>query len=65
MTHGFVMEFANEEDRDYYIHKDPKHLRLDKQIRALFEDGVAVDFTPNVFYDWASPEVKDQTNGAK
>jgi Stress responsive A/B Barrel Domain len=61
MTHGFVMEFASQEDRNYYIHDDPHHLRLESQIRALMEDGVAVDFTPTIFYDWASPE----TNGAK
>ncbi|QKX57682.1 uncharacterized protein TRUGW13939_04800 [Talaromyces rugulosus] len=61
MTHGFVMEFASQKDRNYYIHDDPHHLRLESQIRALMEDGVAVDFTPTIFYDWASPD----TNGAK
>jgi hypothetical protein len=35
-THGFVVEFENAEDRDYYVYKDPAH-----QDFVKFAGGVA------------------------
>ncbi|OAK98439.1 hypothetical protein IQ06DRAFT_379270 [Phaeosphaeriaceae sp. SRC1lsM3a] len=45
-THGFVVEFENEEDRDYYVYKDPAHQEF-----VAFAGGVAngvkvVDYEP-------------------
>jgi len=49
MTHGFVVEFASAEDRDYYITKDPSHLAFVKSIGDLVEKAVVVDFSNGVY----------------
>ncbi|CAI6339546.1 unnamed protein product [Periconia digitata] len=48
-THGFVVEFENEEDRDYYLNKDPEHLAF-VEFAGDFIGGVKVlDFEPGKF----------------
>ncbi|KAN0089223.1 stress responsive A/B barrel domain protein [Hyaloscypha variabilis] len=49
MTHIFVVEFANEEDRAYYLEKDPVHLAFVKSIGGVVKNAQVVDFTPGVF----------------
>jgi len=49
MTHGFVMEFDNEEDRTYYLEKDPAHLGFVKSIGGLVTNVTVVDYVPGVF----------------
>ena len=49
MTHIFVVEFANEEDRTYYLEKDPVHLAFVKSIGGVVKKAQVVDFTPGVF----------------
>jgi hypothetical protein len=49
MTHIFVVEFANEEDRTYYLEKDPVHLGFVKSIGGVVKNAQVVDFTPGVF----------------
>ncbi|KJZ76796.1 hypothetical protein HIM_03673 [Hirsutella minnesotensis 3608] len=49
ITHAFVVEFASQEDRDYYVHEDPAHrafveLMLPKLVKAQI-----IDFSPGVF----------------
>ncbi|KAL2022811.1 hypothetical protein VTK56DRAFT_4627 [Thermocarpiscus australiensis] len=44
MTHGFVVEFASAEDRDYYVTKDPAHLAFAKSLEGLLEKATVVDF---------------------
>lgn len=42
MTHGFVLEFKNQEDLDYYITEDPVHVAFAKAAALLLEDSVVV-----------------------
>ncbi|WPH04959.1 Hypothetical protein R9X50_00785600 [Acrodontium crateriforme] len=48
-THGFISEFANEEDRKYYLEKDPDHLAFVKSLDGLVENVRVVDFEPGKF----------------
>ena len=43
------MEFASEEDRNYYTAEDPAHLEFKKSVRRLVNKGGVVDLTPGVF----------------
>ena len=49
MTHIFVVEFEKEEDRTYYLEKDPVHLAFVKSIGGVVKNAQVVDFTPGVF----------------
>lgn len=49
LTHIFVMELENEEDRKYYLEKDPAHLAFVKSIGGVVKKAQVVDFTPGVF----------------
>jgi hypothetical protein len=42
MTHGFVLEFKNQEDLDYYLTEDPVHLAFSAAAKPLIEDSVVV-----------------------
>ncbi|EUC39037.1 hypothetical protein COCVIDRAFT_35306 [Bipolaris victoriae FI3] len=45
-THGFVVEFESEEDRDYYVYKDPAHQDFVK-LAGEVANGVKVfDYEP-------------------
>ena len=45
ITHGFVVDFANVEDRDYYVDHDPSHNAFKQSIGDLVENVIVVDFT--------------------
>jgi len=51
LTHGFVVEFEDEEDRDYYVHKDPAHLDFVKYVTdsGVVEGITVIDFVPGIF----------------
>ncbi|RFU28346.1 hypothetical protein B7463_g8001, partial [Scytalidium lignicola] len=49
ITHGFVVEFENEEDRKYYLEKDPAHLAFVKSIGGVVARGQVIDFVPGIF----------------
>lgn len=49
ISHVFVSEFDNEEDRQYYLNKDPAHLAFVKSLGGVVEKVQSVDFTPGVF----------------
>lgn len=49
MTHAFVYGFENEDDRKYYLEKDPKHMELVSSIEDIVEKVQVVDFTHGVF----------------
>lgn len=49
ITHVFVSEFESEEDRAYYISKDPAHLAFVQSLGTVVAKAQAVDFTPGVF----------------
>lgn len=47
MTHGFVMEFENEKDRDYYVHKDEAHQSFVKSLEDVVMNVTVIDFVPD------------------
>jgi hypothetical protein len=49
VTHVFVIEFENEEDRKYYLEKDPAHLGFVGSIGGVVAKAQVVDFVPGVF----------------
>jgi hypothetical protein len=49
ITHAFVVEFDDEEDRKYYLEKDPAHLAFVKSVGAVVKQVQVVDFAPGVF----------------
>jgi Stress responsive A/B Barrel Domain len=49
LTHAFAVEFASEEDRDYYVRHDPAHLAFVKSVEAVVEKAQVLDFTPGIF----------------
>lgn len=49
ITHAFVVEFENAEDRDYYVKSDPVHLAFVKSLGGVIEKVQVVDYTSGVF----------------
>jgi len=45
----FVSEFENEQDRKYYLDKDPAHLEFVKSLKDVIAQARVVDFTPSEF----------------
>ncbi|KAJ4410482.1 hypothetical protein N0V91_001968 [Didymella pomorum] len=45
-SHGFVVEFESEEDRDYYVHKDPAHQDFIKFAGPHIENVRVLDYEP-------------------
>lgn len=50
MTHAFVLEFASQDDLDYYLTKDPVHLAFSRAAGPLVEDSVVVDIRDGVLF---------------
>ncbi|MCJ1476497.1 hypothetical protein MMC13_005163 [Lambiella insularis] len=48
-SHGFVVHLENEEDRAYYLEKDPAHLAFGKFIDGIVQRVRVVDYVPGVF----------------
>jgi len=51
MTHAFVLEFANEADRDYYLVRDKVHHEFSRNAGPLIEDSVVVDLKDGALFD--------------
>ena len=45
-THGFVSEFASEEDRRYYLEEDPVHLEFVASLKEVMQNVRVLDFEP-------------------
>lgn len=43
-----MSEFESEADRDYYLTKDPSHLKLVEDVGKIVEKATVVDFEPGV-----------------
>ncbi|KAI3397932.1 hypothetical protein diail_10101 [Diaporthe ilicicola] len=50
MTHAFVLEFASQDDQDYYLTKDPVHLEFSRNAHPLIEDSLVVDIRDGVLF---------------
>jgi hypothetical protein len=48
-THGFVVEFASIEDRDYDVSKDPTHQEFVKKHGPDFDEVRVVDYEAGVY----------------
>ena len=49
-SHGFVVEFESEEDRDYYVKEDPAHAAFKKSMDGLLVGRPGImDFEPGSF----------------
>ncbi|KAK4194684.1 stress responsive A/B barrel domain-containing protein [Triangularia verruculosa] len=49
MTHAFVVQFENTDDRNYYVEQDPAHLAFKKEIEPLVEKVMVLDYINGVF----------------
>ncbi|KAF2454707.1 stress responsive A/B barrel domain-containing protein [Lineolata rhizophorae] len=49
LTHAFIVEFSNEEDRRYYLEEDAAHQAFVASIKDMLAQLRVVDFTPGVF----------------
>ena len=49
MSHAFVVEFENVEDRDYYVNDNPVHDEFKKLAGKVLEKAQVVDFTDGIF----------------
>lgn len=48
-SHGFVSQFENEKDRQYYLEKDPAHLEFVASLKDIIQNVRVVDFEPGKF----------------
>ncbi|KAK4163977.1 stress responsive A/B barrel domain-containing protein [Cladorrhinum sp. PSN259] len=48
-THGFVVQFENTDDRNYYVEQDPAHKSFKKLIEPIVEKVTVIDYTNGVF----------------
>ncbi|KAL2260091.1 hypothetical protein VTK26DRAFT_6012 [Humicola hyalothermophila] len=49
LTHAFVVQFGNTDDRNYYVEHDPAHQEFKKEIDPLVEKVTVLDFTNGKF----------------
>ncbi|KAF1976009.1 dabb-domain-containing protein [Bimuria novae-zelandiae CBS 107.79] len=49
LTHGYVVQFSSNEDRDYYVNQDPAHDAFKKTAGPFIEKAVVFDFQDGVF----------------
>lgn len=50
MTHGFILEFASQEDLDYYLLRDQVHADFSRKAHPLIEDSLVVDISDGVLF---------------
>ena len=48
-THGFVVEFESEEDRDYYVKHDEAHQAFIASLSGLVDGVQALDYVPGKY----------------
>ncbi|KDQ10485.1 hypothetical protein BOTBODRAFT_36189 [Botryobasidium botryosum FD-172 SS1] len=49
LTHGFVVEFENVQDRNYYVNEDSYHKAFQAFTYGKIEKVRVIDFTPGEF----------------
>lgn len=65
MTHGFVLEFANQADLDYYLTAEPVHLAFSKAAKPLIEDSVVIDIKDGVLFGPAAEHPSSRGEGVR
>ncbi|KAF1960139.1 hypothetical protein CC80DRAFT_489355 [Byssothecium circinans] len=48
-SHGFIVHFASNEDRNYYVNDDPSHQAFKEAAGPYLEKAIVVDFQEGVF----------------
>jgi hypothetical protein len=48
-THAFVVEFENEQDRDYYVNEDPAQASFVLEVLQRLDKATILDFSPGRF----------------
>jgi hypothetical protein len=48
-THAFVLEFENEEDRNFYAKQDEAHLAFVATLEGLVDVAQVLDYTPGKY----------------
>lgn len=51
MTHAFILEFASQDDLDYYLTTEPVHKQFSRDAKPLIEDSLVVDIKDGVLSD--------------
>ncbi|KAJ4287473.1 hypothetical protein N0V88_007660 [Collariella sp. IMI 366227] len=49
LTHAFIVNFATQADRNYYVEHDPVHQAFKKEINGIVEKVTVLDFTNGKF----------------
>jgi hypothetical protein len=65
MTHGFVLEFANQEDLDYYLTAEPVHMAFSKAAKPLIEDSLVIDIKDGVLFGSAADHPLAKGDGVR
>ena len=65
MTHGFVLEFANQADLDYYLTTEPVHIAFSKAAKPLIEDSIVVDIKDGVLFGSAAEHPLARADGVR
>lgn len=50
MTHAFILEFASQDDLDYYLTAEPVHMQFSRDAKPLIEDSLVVDIKDGVLF---------------
>ncbi|EED17446.1 conserved hypothetical protein [Talaromyces stipitatus ATCC 10500] len=50
-THIFIEEFKNEQDRNYYLKKDPAHRDFGKIVEPLVKSAQSVQNDDDIYFD--------------
>lgn len=48
-SYAFVLEFASEEDRQYYVDEDPAHLEFKQSLKGMVQRVGVMDYTPGEY----------------
>ncbi|ODQ50635.1 hypothetical protein SAICODRAFT_67460 [Saitoella complicata NRRL Y-17804] len=49
LTHGWVVKFENQEDRDWYVERDPAHTEFKGMLEGVVEGVRVFDYEGGVF----------------
>ncbi|KUI60233.1 hypothetical protein VP1G_11214 [Cytospora mali] len=49
LTHAFILEFEKDEDREYYLKKEPYHKEFVANLKGLIDKITIIDFSSGVF----------------
>ncbi|KAG9731090.1 hypothetical protein KCU73_g11688, partial [Aureobasidium melanogenum] len=49
-THGFVLEFENQEDLDYYLTQEPVHIEFSRNTGPLIDDSCVIDIKDGILF---------------